>query len=404
MKLPIPIGRDDMIRVAILTMVLILMMLSACTGGEGPAGPPGPQGERGDQGEQGPQGVAGPSGLQGEMGERGPQGPPGDAMLIPTAPKTPVSAPPPAAQRSPSLPPAPQMSVDGLPASPLTSTATPRGNCSLYADIDWLEKAYPNYSICYTQEHSRDMVPVSHLLAQMEDWLFAKYDIDQLAVHDYGLHTSKPMELYFVLIPEPDRNARIGLTQFICCHDVDIDTNDANIAWIPYLTLSGWSGEQCLGRLCSPHNEGHVKNLMHEFTHAVQHTVSVQHCEGRRNCSIYGDPHWSDEALAEYEGIFNTTQHNRTRTFEKLVEYVSDNDLLVLATSLEYVQSIRPRDSYFGGNLLLKFLADRFGEDIHYRLTHSEDPENLLLAEFEAEGLGVIDIFAELKAWMEGLP
>ena len=367
MKLPIPIGRDGMLGVAVLT-VLILMMLSACTGGEGPAGPPGPQGERGDQGEQGPQGVAGPSGpqgemgepgeqspqgvvgppgpqgergdqgeqgpqgvagpsgLQGEMGERGPQGPPGDAVLIPTAPKTPVSAPPPAAQRSPSLPPAPQMSVDGLPASPLTSTATPRGNCSLYADIDWLEKAYPNYSICYTQEHSRDMVPVSHWLAQMEDWLFAKYDIDQLAVHDYGLHTSKPMELYFVLIPEPDRNARIGLTQFICCHDVDIDTNDANIAWIPYLTLSGWSGEQCLGRLCSPHNEGHVKNLMHEFTHAVQHTVSVQHCEGRRNCSIYGDPHWSDEALAEYEGIFNTTQHNRTRTFEKLVPFQSNSD------------------------------------------------------------------------------
>ena len=126
-------------------------------------------------------------------------------------------------------------------------------------------------------------------------------------------------------------------------------------------------------------------------------------CARPEGCPNYGATHWSTEGLAEYEGTFNTTPHNRTWTFEKLIEYVSDNDLVYLATSLNYRQSLVPKDTYFGGNLLMKFLADRFGEDIHYRLTHSDVStlEDVLLAEYEAEGVSGIDLFAELQAWME---
>ena len=77
--------------------------------------------------------------------------------------------------------------------------------------------------------------------------------------------------------------------------------------------------------------------------------------------------------------------------------------MVYLATSLNYRQSLQPADAYAGANLLMKFLADRFGEDMHYRLTHSDVStlDDVLLAEYEAEGISGVDLFAELKAWME---
>ena len=336
-------------------------------------------------------------------------------FLIPTAAQPSVSVPP-VAPRSASLPPAPTISVANRSDPPLASSAEPRGNCARYnewsgEDIDWLEKAYPDYSICYTEEYARDVGPVSHWLAEIRDWLFAKYDIDELSVFNWNRAPAfpaiVPMELYIMLIPEDDGKARVGFTQFWCCEYLDASSLDAvaPIGWIPYLTLSNpdWQRYPCLGRLCTPHNQGYIKDLMHEFTHAVQRTIAERLCASPEGCPNHGDTHWSSEALAEYEGTFNTTAHNRTTTFEKLIEYVSDNDLIYLATSLDYRQSLRSADVYVGGNLLMKFLADRFGEDIHYRLTHSEVStlEDVLLAEYEAEGVSGFDLFAELKAWME---
>ena len=274
-----------------------------------------------------------------------------------------------------------------------------------------MEKAYPDYSICYTEAHSSDVGPVSHWLAEVRNWLFAKYGIDELSVFNWNRAPAfpaiVPMELYIMLIPEADSKARVGFTQFICCEYLTTPSLDAvaPIGWIPYLTLSNpdWQRYPCLGRLCTPHNQGYIKDLMHEFTHAVQRTVAERLCASPEGCPNHGATHWSSEALAEYEGMFNTTAHNRTTTFEKLIEYVSDNDLIYLATSLDYRQSLRSADVYVGGNLLMKFLADRFGEDIHYRLTHSDVStlNDVLLAEYEAEGVSGFDLFAELKAWME---
>ena len=252
-------------------------------GEKGDAGEQGPQGEKGDPGEQGPQGdqgETGPHGPQGERGEPGPQGPPGDAVLIPTASQPPRAVPP-VAPRSSSLPPAPTISVANLSDPPLASNTEPRGNCSRYneetgEDIDWLEKAYPDYSICYTKAYAHDVGTVSHWLAEIRDWLFAKYGIDELTVFNWNLVPTLPeilpMHLYIMLIPEEDGNAGAGFTRFMCCEYLTTPRLDgvADIGWIPYLTLSNpaWQQYPCLGQLCTPHNQGHIKNLMHEFTHA----------------------------------------------------------------------------------------------------------------------------------------
>ena len=392
-------------------------------GSVGPQGPQGTQGEAGPQGEQGPSGVAGndgtqgPTGPQGErgpVGEKGEQGPPGETVLVPSAPKPSVTVPP-IAPRSTSIPPAPMID-DDPPTTVLPSTTAPRGNCARYneqtgLEVDWLENAYPDYSICYTAEYADDVGPVSHWVDAARDWLFAKYSIDQLSVFNWNRTPAHPwlvaMEFYIMLTPEPDRYAKAGNTVFLCCYYLTEPSINAvaNIAWMPYLTLSNpaWGRYPCLGQLCTPHNQSHIKDLMHEFTHAIQRTTSARVCASPAGCPDYGATHWTMEGLAEYEGTFNTTPHNRTETFKKLVQYVNERDLIHLTTSLEYVQSLAPSDTYRGANLLMKFLTDRFGEDLHYRLTHADvaTVDDVLQAEYAAEGITAVDLFAELKAWME---
>ena len=324
---------------------------------------------------------------------------------------------PPMAPRPASLPPAPLMDADP-PTTPLTSTTEPRGNCALYNkqagnEVEWLEKAYPDYSVCYTEEYASDMGQASHWLAEIRDWLFAKYDIDHLAVFEGDTTPGRsrgdmiPMALYIMLIPEPNQHAYAGFTQFRCCYDSGGDlgyNNGANNAYIPYLTpsSSNWRRYPTLGQLRTPPNQGHIKNLMHEFTHAVQRTAVELLCVRPEGCPHFGVPNWAWEGLAEYEGTFNTTLHNRTETSRKLVDYVAERDLIHLRTSLNYEQILRPSDTYFGGNLLMKFLADRFGEDIHYRLTHAdaESLDEVLRAEYAGAGVTPFVLFGELQAWM----
>ena len=239
---------------------------------------------------------------------------------------------------------------DNPPSTVLPSTTAPRGNCDRYSEetgkeVDWLEVAYPDYSVCYTEEYPDDVGPVSHWLAKSRDWLFAKYRIDQLSVFNWNYAPSSPatvpMELYIMLTPEPDRHADIGLTRFLCCYYLNEPSSDAvaPIRWIPYLTLSSpeWKRYPCLGQLSSPHHQAHIKDLMHEFTHAVQRPVAESLCASPAGCPNHGDTHWMIEGLAEYEGTFNTTPHNRTETFRKLVDYVEEGDLIHMTTSLEYV-------------------------------------------------------------------
>ena len=60
-------------------------------------------------------------------------------------------------------------------------------------------------------------------------------------------------------------------------------------------------------------------------------------------------------------------------------------------------------DAYFGGSLILKYLADTFGEDLHVRLVRHTHPTFIeaLNAEFEAAGTTVPEVFQGLRAWLE---
>ena len=285
------------------------------------------------------------------------------------------------------------------------------------SDIDWIEKAYPNYSVCYTQEYSRDFATVSHWLKDIEDWLYAKYEVDGFYVYDASDKRVVPGNLNFVLIPVSDANAGVGTTRLMCCFEENTgrrNNSSGTIAWIPYLTPSStdWPRRRtgrisCVGRGCSNYtdpNQIHMKNLMHETLHAVQHSIAVELPRtDRGEASVYP---WFEEGLAEFEGMFNTTYSNRTRGFRNLLrknERTGTNrpeEEIFLSTWMDYSQSIRVTRLYTGGNVLMKFLADRFGEDIHRELLYSINPDAVLASKYDEAG-GVIKVFAEFKAWVE---
>ena len=145
-----------------------------------------------------------------------------------------------------------------------------------------------------------------------------------------------------------------------------------------------------------PPDDFHAKNLIHEFTHAGQQILGVF----RRPV-----PTWVFEGLAEYEGTFNATEHNRTVGFDSLIRYAHERipDQIFLAGALGGDEfSLTTSDVYFGGNVIMKYLADRFGEDIHRRLvrhTYASFDE-ALWAEFEAAGTSTPQVFADLQAWL----
>ena len=392
-------------------------------GEQGPQGEQGMQGEKGDRGlqgsdgRQGPQGIkgdkgaTGEQGIQGEQGPRGEPGPPGTSVVVPVAPQdVPVQQTSP---RSSSLPSIPEMSLDPPTTSPLAATTPPRGNCPLYdPNIDWVEKAYPNYSVCYTEEYSGDFTMISHWLPEIENWLYTKYEVDGFYVYDAVDKRVLPGYLNFVLIPTSDANAGVGITRLMCCFDEGTglrDNRSGTIAWIPYLTptSSDWprrrSGGQpfCVGRACSNRtnpNQIHLKNLMHEALHAVQHSiVSNLPRDSRGEEGVYP---WFEEGLAEFEGMFNTTESNRTRGFRQLLRRSPPEDEIFLSTWMDYSQSLRVTREYTGGNVLMKFLADRFGEDIHRELLYTLEPDALLANKYDEAG-GVVKVFAEFKSWVE---
>ena len=269
-----------------------------------------------------------------------------------------------------------------------------RGQCPVYdPKVDWLEAAYAGYSICYTEAYAVDVEFVKRWIDHARTVLFDKYKVDQLR------NGQTKLDLSIMLLPNANDDAGVGTTRFRCCYDASGElSGTGSIANIPYLTPShaDWNAYPTLGQLGLPHEDAHAKNLVHEFTHAVQH-------------SIWGFgkdvPDLVREGLAEYEGLFNATEHNRAVGLSYLIRYVHDRipDRIFLATSIgSDVQSITTSDVYFGGNLIMKYLADRFGEEIHLRLVDHTYPtfNEAMDAEYKAADTTAAEVFKDLQAWI----
>ena len=285
--------------------------------------------------------------------------------------------------------------------SALFAAPTVQGRCDigeLYENINWSEVTHDWYTICYTAEYAGDVAFVERWVEHAWQLMRDKYGVTQFVYARYN----RPLHLFVVLLPAPNADANTGTTRFQCCYDESgAYTWEGKFARIPYLAPSHpeWQRRPTWGVLQFPSEGYHIKNIIHEITHAGQH-------------AIYGGyyprpvPWWVYEGLAEYEGTFNTTESNRLHGFQGLRQYVRDEipDRVFCCQTLEEgIDTLSTNDAYFGGNLMLLYLKEVLGEDIHARLIRHTHPTLIeaLEAEFRVAGTSAEKVFEGLRAWLK---
>ena len=285
--------------------------------------------------------------------------------------------------------------LTGVAAPDSQEPRTPQGQCSAYdPDISWLQEAYTGFSICYTQGYRRDLEFVARWVNHAKDLLLTKYELPRFE----DPYTRQPLHISIMLLPEADDYADTSSSAFQCCYDASGQRSNSGLfGRIPYLAPSheDWGRRSRWGALQLPSDDYHAKVIVHEVFHAGQR-------------SIWGFdrrvPEWVHEGLAEYEGMFNSTEHNKTHLLDSLVRYFRDRipDSISLDTSESGGPSITASDIYFGGSLILTYLANRFGDDIHRRIVwHEYDTfDEAMAAEFEAAGTTTEEVFNDLLIWI----
>ena len=106
----------------------------------------------------------------------------------------------------------------------------------------------------------------------------------------------------------------------------------------------------------------HAKVLMSEYIPIGHYAVQDGRLAG--GWRYYSAPQWFVQGLQEYDGIFHTTETNRTRTAAALMTWARQNAdrFTCCTTGIDLV------DAYNGGAAFMAFLAAEFGEDVHVRL------------------------------------
>ena len=244
------------------------------------------------------------------------------------------------------------------------------------ASIDWLEAPYAEFSICYTAAYADDVPWVASWLTYIDRHLSWKYGTEELrtvreqvpGLAYFGGANGAKMHVNVMLLPAPDANANYGLTRFMigwgtpAAHAMYGPISGATrYAFIPYVTpgAPGWANSSRWGVLQVPPGDFHAKNLMHEYTHAVQHTIL--HGEPAWYVSTWPPPvpQWMSEGLAEYEGQAHTTPHQQTAAYQNLIRYVVEQipNQILLRSSQDLTGNTHAAHPHDHGRLLRRDAA-----------------------------------------------
>ena len=260
------------------------------------------------------------------------------------------------------------------------------------ATVAWNVAPQEHYFICYTEDSSQDVNYVAEIVDQNIGVLFELYNIDELR---YTASHAEALQIGVLLFPSPTGKASTGRATFTCCHRL---TGTAGyVGHVSYLTPShtDWTQRSHHGGLQNPAEEYHPMILMAEFTNVVQR-------------SVRGDPQppsWLLEGISIYNGLFHTTEWNGSEGYRNLIRHVYDrkrSEIFYGHTLESSRPTISTTDVYFGGALIAKYLASRFGEDILLRLTKNEHSgfEETLAAEMDTAGTTVQAEFEGMRDWL----
>ncbi len=258
-----------------------------------------------------------------------------------------------------------------------------------FPSVDWLEEATLHYSICYTAEYANDVSLVKEWMDLGVRLMQEKYELTQIRRY-YGSR----VHVNVLLVPDPRGGVSTGHTWYAGHFDWHGTGHNLVAAYIPYLTPShpDWSENSTWGGLRLPPAGYHAKTLVHEFTHAIQSGLWSE---------TSSEAQWVSEGLAEYEGMFNTTNYNRTEGFNSLVRRVFEQGDITCCETLSGEASISTSDVYFSGALIMKYLADTYGEDIHVRLVKLYRTFiDGLVHELTESGTTLSDMYQDLRTWL----
>lgn len=202
------------------------------------------------------------------------------------------------------------------------------------------------------------------------------------------------ISLYLETTSGPNANTSTAMTQ--CCKRSADDIQTGTIYFLAPGAPEWASSQYQTTSLGLPKDENYqAKVLMSEYI-TVGHYV-VQNSRQAGGWRYYSAPEWFVQGLQEYDGIFHTTDANRTVTAAALMNWARDHAAEFSCCS----QGIQFPDVYNGGAAFMAFLADRFGESIHAKLLLDGAPtfDDALAKE---TGMPVDKLFGAFQAWLAG--
>ena len=172
----------------------------------------------------------------------------------------------------------------------------------------WLEaerSLLGQYTIYYVADHEQDVEFVRTWLDEAEALMILRYFLWE---HEYDISV--------YLHPTPTSRAGVGLATLLCCSQ--------NAGEIHYLTPSAPAWEEARRRgtttgIGLPFDDDyHAQVLMHEY-------ITVGHIQISANKPLgfkyYSAPSWFYQGLQQYDGMFHSTESNRTIGYQKLLDY-----------------------------------------------------------------------------------
>lgn len=277
-------------------------------------------------------------------------------------------------------------SAASLRASQTTNAATVHATETAM----WLEARSANYTILYQAGFERDVEFARTWMDRAQQLMRSKYGV---SADRYAL------SLY--LHPAPATGAGVGLATLNCCTQQPDGKLSGSIQYLSP-SASAWQTTQGTTSLGLPFDDNyHAKVLTHEYI-TLGH-LSLQ--ATRQGWSYYDSstPSWFTQGLQEFDGIFNTTEANRTTVHPKLVDWGRNNRTkFVCCATLSNELSIRITDEYNGGALFVAFLAAQFGEDVHARLLRSPATTFNEALAAETKPYDVAQLFSRFRDWFNG--
>ncbi|HKQ79143.1 MAG TPA: hypothetical protein VJ810_35940 [Blastocatellia bacterium] len=254
------------------------------------------------------------------------------------------------------------------------------------AGTQWIEVKSAHFTVFYQAGYEKDAEFTRAWLGGAEGLMKAKYGVTP--DHYY-------MSIY--LLPEPAGDINAAQSgQNRCCTRTSAGIKAGTIK---LLTISAplWKTADLKSSLGLPKSgeDYHAKVLMSEYIPIGHYAAQDSRASG--GWEYYSAPEWFVQGLQEYDGIFHTTDSNRTMTARRLLEWAKHNPTKFSCCS----PKLAITDAYNGGATFMAFLAAEFGEDIHARLLRNPAKTFEVALASETKPLSLAELFDRFRKWLD---